>query len=543
MVKRKNRKTIPKKDIGTKQIKGRFGKDLLCVLILVIICLAVGLPRYRLGIDFMDEGFLAYGAVRVIEGQVPNLNFVSLQPPLSFYTAAAMFKLFGTSLVSLRILGLCIYILIPLLIYAISRNMTGQALSFAAAVPATVLGIPLFNFVPFAVWQGITATLAAAYFFMRATVTSKYYWAFPAGLMTAASILLRHDQGFYLAISILAYTIALKFANDGLVAKPELKSLSGIWAAGIIVVMLPLGIYWFACGALPNMIKQLIVFPLTTYSKTSSLLFPTFNSDLTFNRNLMTGFFYFPPVIEIIAAIRLLKVIVHRSFDFKEAHTAFILVWSALFYCQVLTRSDTHHLMITLPPFFILCACCLQAFLKAIGDAVEKTTQRLSAPLTAKSIVAVVIGAMATGFLLSTAPLLLASPKGSLETIHIERAGVQVKSADILEDYVRIVQKYAATDRSILVLPYNPMFYFLCERRNPTQWNYLWPGDQTPEEHQILIRQAKSDPPAIVLVAGESDVKIYAPAIIDYVHTEYRVAHNFGGLLFYLPLKDSAVVK
>jgi len=53
----------------------------------------------------LTKGFLAYGGVRAGEGQLPNHDFVSLQPPLSFYLAAATFKLLGTSLASLGFLG------------------------------------------------------------------------------------------------------------------------------------------------------------------------------------------------------------------------------------------------------------------------------------------------------------------------------------------------------------------------------------------------------------------------------------------------------
>src|ERR1051326_4961665 len=80
--------------------------DSLCVVLLSSLGLVIGLPRYRWGIGLGDEGFVAYGAERVSQGQMPNRDFVSVQPPLSFYTAAGAFKIFGKSLVSLRILGL-----------------------------------------------------------------------------------------------------------------------------------------------------------------------------------------------------------------------------------------------------------------------------------------------------------------------------------------------------------------------------------------------------------------------------------------------------
>jgi hypothetical protein len=45
---------------------------LLCVLFLLAICLAVALPRFCRGINYSDEGFLAYSAIRICEGQIPN---------------------------------------------------------------------------------------------------------------------------------------------------------------------------------------------------------------------------------------------------------------------------------------------------------------------------------------------------------------------------------------------------------------------------------------------------------------------------------------
>src|SRR5437762_13542806 len=90
--------------------------------------LAIAYPRWRAGIDWRDEGLLAYGAVRVAGGQIPHRDFVSLQPPLSFYTTAALFQICGTSLATLRIFGLAIFLLLPVLIYGVARNLTNRSI-------------------------------------------------------------------------------------------------------------------------------------------------------------------------------------------------------------------------------------------------------------------------------------------------------------------------------------------------------------------------------------------------------------------------------
>src|SRR5436190_23810917 len=118
--------------------------DLIFPLLLLAAGLWIGLPRHRCKVEFGDEGLVAYGAERVCEGQQPNRDFFSLQPPLSHYAGAAAFKLLGTSLGSLRVLGLGLYVVIPLLIYSLARNLLRPGLALAAAGPALVMGLPYF---------------------------------------------------------------------------------------------------------------------------------------------------------------------------------------------------------------------------------------------------------------------------------------------------------------------------------------------------------------------------------------------------------------
>jgi hypothetical protein len=79
------------------------------------------------------------------------------------------------------------------------------------------------------------------------------------------------------------------------------------------------------------------------------------------------------------------------------------------------------------------------------------------------------------------------------------------------------------------------MFYFLAERRNPTRWNFLWPGDQTPEDHEALIWQAQQDPPAVVVLTEEENLAGYAPKIVEWVHANYQPLVKTTRLTVYVP--------
>jgi hypothetical protein len=501
----------------------RWIAELACVLILASVAFAIGVPRYRAGIDWQDEGLLAYGAVRILEGQLPNRDFVSLQPPFSFYVAAAIFKVCGTSLSSLRILGLSIHVLIPLLIYAVSRNFLTRLLSYSAALPAVLVGMPYFGFVPLAMWQGITASLIAAALYIPAVLAQRPWLAFCAGIVTTLSVFLRHDQGLYLVISIAVLTIALGCTADSRIVASKVKIVFAIWLAGAGMLATVVTIFWYAEKALPEMFKQLVAFPITTYAKTSSHPFPKFSAKWPVSLNAITLLYYVPPVLAGAAAVRIIWQIMHGRFRRREAILTFLAAWSALFYCQVLTRSDPVHLLITLPPFFMLLAYSWEIF---VADFCARELVKISSSLIA--------AAVAICFLCVIRPVVLPDVTKMNEGLELARGGVQIQNGAFVTDLVRKVQSYVPADRSILALPYEPMFYFLCERRNPTRWNYLWPGDQTAVDQEMLVQQAKNDAPAVVLVNNEKQVN-YIPAILDYVHREYRHAQDVSSLSIYVP--------
>lgn len=506
-----------------RNIKSTRLPDLLCAVLLVSFALAIAYPRWRTGIDWRDEGFLAYGALRVAQGEIPHRDFVSLQPPLSFYTTAGVFKLFGTSLVSLRIFGLSIYLLIPLLIYGVGRSFTGPILSLAAAAPSCILGLPYFGFVPFAIWQGIAASLAAVLFFIPAALSKQQWLALPAGLLTAVSLFLRHDQAVYTMMSILTLVVALSFARPDPISRTNLKHALLFWLVGIAIVFIPSIMVWWKIGALPEMFRQLILFPLTTYRRTSSLPFPKLIARRSVSETAVVLLFYIPLFVQAIAGLYLVQRLVRCRLGLREAALAFLVVWSALFYLQVATRSDQTHLLMTLPPFFLL---------SAFGWSIlrETTANYRKIDIILSSVLAIVV----VSFLWIVRSVALPDVTRANELLTLERGGIRIEQARVVVDFVQRLQAYVPPTRSILALPYQPMFYFLCERRNPTRWNYLWPGDQTARDYERFIDEAEHDPPAVVLLSEQRQLAAFAPAIVGYVQAHYIRADDGGDLAIYV---------
>jgi hypothetical protein len=493
--------------------------DLLCVALLISFAIAIAYPRWRAWVDWRDEGLLAYGAVRVMNGEIPHRDFVSLQPPLSYYTAAIVFKLFGASLLSLRVFGLSIFLLLPLLIYAVARKLLGPLASLVAAAPACILGIPYMRFAPFAVWQGITVSFAAMLLLVWAAGTKRQWLALPAGMLVVISALLRHDQAVYTAIAIIVLVIALSLAQT---EARNLRRVLVLWLGGIAILGIPLFIIWWSIGALPETFRQLVVFPFATYRKTSALPFPVLFKQRSFLDAATALLFYIPPLVQAVAAIYVVQSIARRRFHFQEAVLIFFVVWSGLFFLQVLVRSDLTHLLMTLPPFFLLAAFGWSILRKMIAN--RKIDILLSSALT------IVTGS----YLWMIRSVALPDMSHETELLNLQRGGVRVANAPLVANLFQSLQAAVPQDRSILVLPYQPMFYFLAERRNPTRWNYLWPGDETEQDYQTLIAEAERDPPAVILLSEQNKVVSFAPTIIDYVNAHYDQTDSAGDINIYV---------
>lgn len=489
------------------------------------LALAIGLSRFRSGGDLSDEGFLAYGAQRVIGGEIPNRDFFSLQPPLSFYTAAAIFKILGTSLASLRVFGLAIYLTIPVISYAIIRcfvSASNRGAALLGALPNLLFTLSLSNFVPLAVWQGIAATMLAAWLFLLAALRSNRWLAFLAGMATAISALLRHDQAFYFCLAVAAFAVALWFTD-----RQKAWQIFSWWLFGIVLFSLAPLFYFGHAGALPWMFRQLIAFPLTTYAKTSSIPFPRWHASQALAHQLLISLWFLPPIFYVAAGIWMAQRVLRRGLTREDAMFIFLLAWAALFYAQVLTRSDIYHLLITLPPFWILTTIGWKRLVDFAGNG------RLTAAPTVAAIVIPV--ALAVSFFWTVRPLMLPDVFSTTSLIDLPRGGVRVEVGNAVTQFVRDIQKHAPPERPILSLPYQPMFYFLSERRNPTRWNYLWPGDQTESDHRELIAEARRDPPAIVILFRENEMQSYAPTIVDYVHEDFAHYASAGDFTIYLP--------
>ncbi|PYL01659.1 MAG: hypothetical protein DME32_08645 [Verrucomicrobia bacterium] len=272
------------------------------------------------------------------------------------------------------------------------------------------------------------------------------------------------------------------------------------------------------------MFQQLVVFPFATYRKTSALPFPRFTAGRTISERAIVLLYYLPPFMQAIAALYLGQSIFRRRFNEREAMLSFLLAWSALFYLQVMVRSDQTHLLMTLPPFFLLSAFCWSILQRAID---KYRGLVLLFP--------VLLGIGVVSFLWILRSTALPDVTHGTDMLSLSRGRIFIAQPNLVIQFVRQIQELVLPSKSILALPYQPMFYFLCDRHNPTRWNYLWPGDQTANDHERFIEEAERDPPAIILLSdqGQGELAESAPMIVEYVRMHYLLTNQLGDIAIY----------
>lgn len=505
-------------------------RDALSAVALLAVGLWVGVPRFRWGSVLGDEGFLAHGAMRVAGGEIPNLDFVSLQPPLSLYAAAALFEGVAPSLLALRWLGLGLSLAVLVAGFALARLFARPELSALALAPLAVTGMAISKFVPFAVWWGTLFALTSAALVLFAVRVERRRWAFASGLAAALTLASRHDQGLYVCLSIAGYLslrAVFAAAGSGRVARS--------WLAGLAALSLPCLTYWAAVGALPSMFQQLVVFPLTTYAATSAVPWPELQASASMGQNLAVALYYVPALAVVLGAATLGRRAATRALAGADFDLALLVALAGLFYVQVFARSDLYHLVITLAPAYVLLACGLEGCARWL-EAAEP-----HAPVWRGVLALAGVGALGAAVLWLSAPAFLEPAQRERRLVALPRAGVWVppREASVIEGAVAFFRNNVRAEESILALPYQPIYYFLAERRNPTRWLYLWPGDQTPDDHAELLREVQADLPGAVVLSAVKRMKEFAPEIVAFVDREYVPVARLGGAFFYLA-KDRA---
>jgi hypothetical protein len=125
---------------------------------------------------------------------------------------------------------------------------------------------------------------------------------------------------------------------------------------------------------------------------------------------------------------------------------------------------------------------------------------------------------------------------GLVPATTLPRTGLWIdpESLRVYTEVVQTIQAETQPTDTIFVLPNNPEFYFLAERRNPFRlWNTAI-GVRNEMEAAVVMNVLRQQPPRIVVIDPEDrNNSSYSNEMIAYVRSTYRLIRTVSNFEIY----------
>ena len=464
-----------------------------------------------------DEGILLDAAQRVAGGERPYVDFWAYMSPGSYWLQAVVFRLFGVSLLTGRLIVIFDFSLQCALVFWLTSRLASLGTAFAAtfAVLGFQIADPTFLTAQHR-WDSSTFALAGVA--IAVSAPSRLGWMASGALLAAAAwctptvgmvlvvvalwLLLEPDRRRALVPLITGAAIAFAGGAGWLAAKGCLFPLfqQMLWLRqNYLVNAMPYGsiiggyraLFQGLSGAMDLVIRILLV---------ACVALPAI----------------LPPLVLLGWAVMLWRKKVP-----DQQRSMVILLWLATgaLVLALSPRPDVMHLAFVAALPYVLAGAALSRLIPL----------RARVPLAVSAVVMAAIFASNSFNTLRTTSR-IPSPVGNLRVDNAQRSAMQQLLATV------------RPGEPLFVYPYMPMHYFLTQARNPTEFSFFSPGMATKREALAALTELQARPPEWVLFMKISREE-FLRVVPNGVSAEWRYEALEDWLQQnYLPLQDSSVV-
>lgn len=511
-------------------------------------------PIFR-DVNIFDEALQIYGAMRVLNGDIPYRDFWAIYSPGQFYVLAALFKLFGPSLIVERIWDTLIRSLLALTVYLLSTRVVSRRL---AALPWLVTTIwlsycTIYSYPAFPAFLFCLISIYLVFSYISEVINFQKRdtrWLIAAGITAGIAAVFRHDFGFYIftteiiIISIFSFLYRVEgeqkvvFFNSSVV-KPPLG-----YMLGMALFAFPISAYFLMKVPFSELVHQLVIFPATVFPDFRSIPYPSLFPDIplltsgkwplkTYLWGLLKNIpFYFHFLVFPLAVLHLWRkkrMISARDRE-KDWLLAMLLFFGLLTINQVLVRSDEYHLIQTLVLATIIFSALINESLK-----VWKFKPYLTYGLTAIVLAGILADPLSYfSFFKPAIPSGIYS-HGIERARHVAINPMQAAAVEFIQNNVEKNESiYVGNTRHDKIFINDVMFYFLSEHHSATKYHELHPGSATTLEvqKQIVADIERNRVRYIVLkkimIEREQAAESGANLLDDFIKKNYRIVERFG---------------
>ena len=499
--------------------------------------------------NIYDEGLILLAAQRILEGDVPYRDFWGLYAPGQFYAVAALFKLFGSTILIEELWDVAIRAGIVTMVFLWSRRLGAGFYSHAAWIVALVL-LSGFGARGFPVMHALLFALMSAYLVLDALESARPApRLIAAGALAGIAALFRHDMGFYTVIAealLLAWWAPRRAVRA--IVPLALGAGAVVGAAAVfLLAQVPARDLWF----------NLVVAPSRIYPQMRRLPFPSFPdprtlfsdsvSPLVFNDGIDA---YVPLFAAAAALIWLVATARAGASDRMQRAGVLLLVLLTLaLYLKGLVRTHNIHLMQSVIPAVALIAVLLgrmrrriapMALGALIAAALMAWPARVAFAAFAQNVNALRQVRNQMGLRLGLPHLCAAQPGLERARCFVPRAD-DAKIALFIESRTRPDEPvYVGPSRHDRIFVNNILLQYLMARPAATKWHESHPGIQTTEQVQReMIAEFTARSVRYLVLSAEwegvrepnaSAVSSGVTLLDDYIKANYEVVETFGAV-------------
>ncbi len=518
--------------------------------------------------DLHFGGVSTVGAERVLHGQIPYRDFWTMYAPGHFYLLAGIFYLFGTNLASEAVAGALLSALSVVACYSLIRLMVGcSRLGLGGAL---VFGLAMYNagyfkklstYPPAALL--IFLALYALVLYLQNRKFSNLVWS---GAVTGLLVLFKHDVGLYTAIAI-----ATGLVVDGVSsAWPRLsgalvlrisKNL-GVYLLTVACIVSPV-LFAFARRAGPQMLEQLVIFPLTDFRFARPETYPNllpvgvFNpSPVVFLNNVCLYLNFLFPFLVFMTGLLGVGVALARSRPLHLAAGSTFIVGFLLHYSAAHVQINTH--IVTMSAYAVALGTLAFTALFGAGLGDRRSFRGI--------VVFLVVCAWSASLAAKPLYVLWQGTRTQTATLAIPKvAGFRVtpEEADTLTSLRAFVHANTAPHEKIFVglnrhdalIIGDVLAYFILDRPIATRYHELHPAvTDTAPVQAAIIEELRNGPVRLIVLkkifpdsqleSAKADFQKHLPQVgaldLDtFIRQNYHPVREFGPYAVWMSGQDS----
>jgi len=489
-------------------------QQILSILLLSIT--AVLLPflwQGHAGFNLADEGFLWYGAQRVVAGEVPIRDFMAYDIGRYYWSAAFMNLIGDNGIVALRVATAvfqAIALFIGLALLARHTKKQSYTFCFLAAITLVAWGYPQYKLFDTSLPILLIGVLA---FLIEQPSSRRYFFS---GLLVGFVAVFGRNHGIYGVAGSLSIVIYLSVKREG---GPSLISAFVSWVSGVVIGYLPVLVFLVIVPDFALAFWESILFLFEIKATNIPLPVPwpwlaPFGHVPIFNviREVLKGIFFIALVV--FGVLGIIWVIRKRTLNEAVSPALIASAFLALPYAHyAYSRAEINHLALGVPPF-------LMGILALLANQPAKIKWSFAMLLCGASLWVMV--PIHPGWYCYS----------SQQCVETNIAGDNLKvdqmTSSVLWRLNFLAEKFAPGSRTFISAPFWPGAYAALKRKSPMWENYALVSRSVAFQ-QVEIERIKNANPGFAVIFdfaldGREDLRFRNthPMIDQYIRNNFE---------------------